>query len=441
ADYRTTGITRVFMTIDTNTSAGQTERLRFGVRGMTCASCVRRVERALSTVEGVSNASVNLATEQATVDTGTADVETLNAALRAAVDKAGYDLVVPGADGDDDEARDELDRERRAEEQGLRRRMTFALVVAAIEMTWMLLRDGGDLTGFEVGWVQDVPLRVVHPVMFLATLPVQVWAGAQFYRGAWKAARHGVSDMNTLIALGTTAAFGYSTIATFAPGLLEGLHGAVSHPYFEAAAAIIGLVLLGRWLEARAKGQTSAAVRALLDLRPRTARVIEGDEEFEIPVRAVQAGDIVLVRPSEQIPVDGEVVAGESAVDESMLTGESVPVTKTAGSAVFGATMNASGMIRVRATAVGADSALSRIIRLVEEAQTSKAPIQALADRIAAVFVPVVLGIALLTFLGWWLLGPEPALTLGFINAVTVLIIACPCALGLATPTAVMVGL
>ncbi|MEX2373390.1 MAG: heavy metal translocating P-type ATPase, partial [Dehalococcoidia bacterium] len=360
------------------------ERLRFGVRGMTCASCVRRVERALGGVEGVSNAAVNLATEQATVDAGAAlDLD----ALRAAVDRAGYDLVLPGGDGDEDEARDELERERRQDERRLRTRMVFALVVAALEMTWMLARDGGDLLGFTVGWVQDVPLRVVHPLMFALTAPVQFWAGAQFYRGAWKAARHGVSDMNTLIAVGTSAAFGYSVVATFAPGLLAGIHGAEAHTYYEASAAIIGLVLLGRWLEARAKGQTSSAVRALLDLRPHLARVIEtgddGEQEFEIPVRAVQAGDTVLVRPSEQIPVDGEVIDGESAVDESMLTGESVPVTKTAGASVFGATMNTNGLLRVRATAVGADSALARIIRLVEEAQTSKAPIQALADRIA----------------------------------------------------------
>ncbi len=413
------------------------ERLRFAVRGMTCASCVRRVERALDGVEGVSRASVNLATEQATVEASGVDLET----LRRAVDHAGYDLLLPGADRDEDEARDDLEHERRAEERKLRDRMVFSLVVAALTMTWMLLRDGDAITGVEVGWAQDVPLRIVHPLMFLVTLPVQFWAGAQFYRAAFKAARHGVSDMNTLIAVGTSAAFGYSVIATFAPGLLEGVHGAESHTYYEASAAIIGLVLLGRWLEARAKGRTSAAVRALIDLRPQTARVIEDGEPFEIPVRAVQVGDVVLVRPSEQIPVDGEVIEGSSAVDESMLTGESVPVSKAPGDLVFGATMNATGLIRVRATAVGADSALARIIQLVEEAQTSKAPIQALADRIAGIFVPIVLVIAAVTFAAWWALGPEPAFTIAFINAVTVLIIACPCALGLATPTAVMVGL
>ena len=423
--------------IDPNTPAS-TGRFRFAVRGMTCASCVRRVERALGEVEGVSRASVNLATEQATVEAGQGvDVDR----LRRAVDQAGYDLLLPGAGQDEDDARDELERERRAEEGRLRNRMVFALTVAALLMTWMLLRDGGGVVGMEVGWVQEIPLRVVHPLMFVFTLPVQVWAGATFYRAAFKAARHGVSDMNTLIAIGTSAAFGYSVVATFAPDLLEGVHGAESHTYYEASAAIIGLVLLGRWLESRAKGRTSSAVRALIDLRPQLARVIEDGEPFEIPVRAVQVGDVVLVRPSEQIPVDGEVVEGTSTVDESMLTGESVPVAKGPGDAVFGATLNTTGLLRVRATAVGADSALARIIRMVEEAQSTKAPIQGLADRIAAVFVPVVIVIAALTFAGWWAFGPEPAFTLAFVNAVTVLIIACPCALGLATPTAVMVGL
>ncbi|MDA0815259.1 MAG: heavy metal translocating P-type ATPase [Chloroflexi bacterium] len=423
------------MTTDTPSASG--ERMRFAVRGMTCASCVRRVEQAIGKVEGITHASVNLATEQATVDAaGPIDVDL----LRRAVDQAGYDLFLPSEGQDEDAARGQMEQERHAEERRLLTRVIFSLAVAALLMTWMLLRDGA-VIGLDVAWAQDVPLRYVHPAMFLLAAPVQFWAGATFYRGAFKAARHGVSDMNTLIAVGTSAAFGYSVVATFAPGLLDGIHGAASHTYYEASAAIIGLVLLGRWLEARAKGRTSAAVRALIELRPQLARVIEDDEEFEIPVRAVQAGDIVLVRPGEQLPVDGEVVEGESAVDESMLTGESVPVTKRPGDEVFGATMNATGMLRIRATAVGADSALARIIRLVEEAQTSKAPIQALADRIASVFVPVVLVIAAFTFAGWWAFGPEPAFTLGVVTAVTVLIIACPCALGLATPTAIMVGL
>ncbi|GMU40854.1 MAG: copper-translocating P-type ATPase [Chloroflexota bacterium] len=414
------------------------ERLRFGVRGMTCASCVRRVEKALGGVEGVSSAAVNLATEQATVEAPAGlDVQ----ALRAAVDRAGYELVLPDAGEDEDAQYDSLERERRAEESRLRVRMTFALAVAALTMTWMLLRHGGMTVGLEIGWVQDVPLRVANPLQFLITLPVQVWAGAQFYQGAWKVGRHGSTDMNTLIATGTSAAFLYSTVATFAPGVFSAVHGLEPEVYFDTSAAIIGLVLLGRWLEARAKGRTSEAVRALIALRPQLARVLEDGVEYEIPVRAVQAGDVVIVRPSEQIPVDGEVIEGHSAVDESMLTGESVPVEKAPGTPVFGATMNTTGLLRVRATAVGSDSALARIISLVEEAQTSKAPVQALADRISSVFVPVVLVIALGVLGAWWAFGPEPRLTLAILNAVTVVIIACPCALGLATPTAIMVGL
>ncbi|MDA0271446.1 MAG: Cu(2+)-exporting ATPase [Chloroflexi bacterium] len=415
-----------------------TERLRFGVRGMTCASCVRRVEKALGTIEGVSGAAVNLATEQATID-APAGLDLV--ALRAAVDRAGYELVLPDAGDDEDSQQDSLERERRAEEQRLKVRMIFALGVAAITMTWMLLRHGGMTVGWEIGWVQDAPLRIVNPLQFLITLPVQVWAGAQFYRGAWKIGRHGATDMNTLIAVGTSAAFIYSTVATFAPQVFASVHGLEAEVYFDTAAAIIGLVLLGRWLEARAKGRTSEAVRSLIALRPQLARVLEDGTEYEIPVRAVQVGDIVIVRPSEQIPVDGAVVEGHSAVDESMLTGESVPVEKEPGTSVFGATMNTTGLLRVRATAVGADSALARIIGLVEEAQTSKAPVQALADRISSVFVPIVLVIALVVLGGWWAFGPEPRLTLAILNAVTVVIIACPCALGLATPTAIMVGL
>ncbi|MBM4410341.1 MAG: copper-translocating P-type ATPase [Chloroflexi bacterium] len=412
------------------------ERLRFGVRGMTCASCVRRVERALTSVEGVAAASVNLATEQATVDAPAGvDVE----ALRVAVDRAGYDLRMPDAGEDEDAARHTLEAERARESVDLARRAAVSLVIAAGLMTWMVIHTYG-VTWFGWHWIHDVSLDLTNGLQFIAALPVVTWAAWPILRAAWKVGRHGSSDMNTLIAVGTLTAFIYSTVVTFAPDIVAA-GGIGLSVYYDTATAIVGFVLLGRWLEARAKGQTSEAIRALLALRPQTARVLEGGQEFEIPARAVQPGDIVLVRPSEQLPVDGEVVEGSSAVDESMLTGESLPVAKTPGDPVFGATMNTTGLLRVRATAVGADSALARIVRLVEEAQTSKAPVQALADRVAAVFVPVVFVIAAATLLGWWALGPEPSLTLGILNAVTVLIIACPCALGLATPTAVMVGL
>ena len=400
--------------------------IRFDVRGMTCASCVRRVERALEGVEGVAAASVNLATEEATVHLLDVPVE----ALRAAVDRAGYDLTVAG---DDDEARDSLEALRRADYELLRRKTIFAGVVAGFLVGFMALTHLSDT-------VDDVPRWFLHPAFFALALPVQFWAGRQFYMGAWRIGRHGSTDMNTLIAAGTSAAFAYSMIATFAPAVFDSVEGLDAAVFFDTSSAIIFFVLLGRMLEARAKGQTSEAVRELIALRPQTARILEDGEEYEIPVRAVQLGDVVIVKPGEQIPIDGEIVEGSAAVDESMLTGESVPVDKTPGDDVFGATMNTTGLLRIRATAVGSDSALARIIRLVEEAQGSKAPIQGLADRIAAVFVPMVFAVAALTLLAWLVFGPEPALTFGILNAVAVLIVACPCALGLATPTAIMVG-
>ncbi len=405
------------------------EVMRLGIRGMTCASCVRRVERALGNVPGVDEATVNLATEEASIAShATIPFD----ALRAAVEKAGYEVRLPGES--ELEASDALEAERRVEYAALKSRTIFALGIAALTMIAMALHANID-------WMHhNIPLRWLNPALFLVTLPVQFWAGWRFYEGAWKVGRHGSSDMNTLIALGTSAAFGYSAAATFAPQWFASAEGIGTPVYYDTSSAIIGFVLLGRLLEARAKGQTTASVRSLIALRPKLARVIEDGQEFEIPVSAVQPGDLVVVRPAEQIAVDGHVVEGESAVDESMLTGESVPVVKRIGDTVFGATLNGTGLLRVRATAVGADSALARIIRLVEDAQGSKAPIQRLADRIAAVFVPAVMAVAALTFLGWWLFGPEPRLTYGLLNAVAVLIIACPCALGLATPTAIMVG-
>ncbi|MDA0351263.1 MAG: heavy metal translocating P-type ATPase [Chloroflexi bacterium] len=401
--------------------------LRFDVRGMTCASCVRRVEKALSSVDGVTAARVNLATEEASIEAAGVPLD----ALRAAVDRAGYDLLV--SDREDEGARDRLEAERRAEYELLRRKTIVAGVIAGFLVGFMALNHF-------IGAFHDIPRWFLHPLFFALAVPVQFWAGWQFYAGTWRVGRHGATDMNTLIAVGTSAAFGYSIVATFLPQVFESVEGLEGAVFFDTSSAIIFFVLLGRLLEARAKGRTSDAVRALIALRPQTARVIEDGEEYEIPVRAVQAGDIVLIRPGEQIPVDGEVTEGTSAVDESMLTGESVPVAKHAGEDVFGATLNTSGMLKVRATAVGADSALARIIKLVEDAQGSKAPIQGLADRIASIFVPVVFGIAALTLVAWLVFGPDPALTFGILNAVAVLIVACPCALGLATPTAIMVG-
>ena len=413
---------------ESQTTETASRELRLPIRGMTCASCVRRVEGALADVPGVESASVNLATEEATVTT----TGTPLPALREAVGRAGYELWLPGEGADAAEAVDRLEAERRADYEALRVRVLFAGAAAVFlvsAMFWMRLPL---LDGVRDGFW--------HVLFFAVATPVQFWAGRRFYTLALGAARHRTTDMNTLVALGTSAAFGYSVLATFAPGLFESAAGLKANVYYDTAAAIIALVLTGRLLEARAKAETSAAVRRLIALRPRLARVLEDGQEYEIPIAAVQSGDIVVVQPGEQLPVDGEVIAGASAVDEAMLTGESMPVPKHEGDAVYGATLNTTGALQLRATTVGADSALSRIIRLVEEAQGSKAPIQSLVDRVAAVFVPAVIGAALLTLLVWWAFGPEPALTFALINAVTVLIVACPCALGLATPTAIMVG-
>jgi Cu+-exporting ATPase len=269
---------------------------------------------------------------------------------------------------------------------------------------------------------------------------VQFWAGWRFYRGAWQVARHRSTDMNTLIAVGTSAAYFYSIVATFWPDIIETAPGVSADVYFDTAAVIVGLILLGRWLEARAKGQTSAAIKRLMGLRAKTARLWRDGEEQDVPIEDVVPGDVIVVRPGEKLPVDGVVLEGRSAVDESMLTGESLPVEKGPEDEVFGATINMTGSFRFRATKVGKDSALSQIIRLVQEAQGSKAPIQRLADLIASYFVPIVFGIALSTFVVWWIFGPAPAITFALLNTVAVVIIACPCALGLATPTAIMVG-
>lgn len=401
--------------------------LRFSVRGMTCASCVRRVEKALDSVDGVKVARVNLASEEATIEPVDISIE----ALRDAVDRVGYDLIV--SDREDEAARDRIDAQRGFEYELLRRKTIVAGTIAGCLIGFMALSHLLDV-------FHDIPLWLRHPVFFVLALPVQFWAGHEFYKGAWRIGRHGSTDMNTLIAVGTSAAFGYSVIATFIPQIPESVDGLEASVFFDTSSAVIFFVLFGRLLEMRAKKRTADAIRELMALRPKRARVLEDGEEFQIPIRAVQTGDVLLVKPGEQIPVDGDVLEGTSTVDESMLTGEAIPVVRQPGDNVFGGTTNTSGMLKLLATAVGADSALARIIQLVEEAQSSKAPIQALADRISNVFVPFVFSLAVVTLLLWWLLGPSPALTIGLLNAVTILIVACPCALGLATPTAIMVG-
>jgi Cu+-exporting ATPase len=394
---------------------------------MHCASCVTRVEKALLSVEGVESAQVNLATERATVSL-LGDVEL--SALKTNVAAAGYELsreVDTTAEEDDAET-----QARVREERALRNRMVFSLAIGAV---LMVLAQSMDIPG-----LSEVRRGYINVISLALATPVQLWAGWTFYKGAWQVGRHRSTDMNTLIAAGTSAAYFYSIVATFWPGVIETADGVEAHVYYETASIIIGLILLGRWLESRAKRQTSAAIKRLIGLRAKTARVVRDGHETDIPIEDVVPNDIVMVRPGEKTPVDGIVVEGYSAVDESMLTGESIPAEKRAGDDVFGGTMNKTGSFRFRATKVGKDSALSQIIRLVQEAQGSKAPIQRLADVIASYFVPIVIAIAACTFGVWLIFGPEPAIAFALLNAVAVLIIACPCALGLATPTAIMVG-
>ncbi|MBO2519361.1 MULTISPECIES: heavy metal translocating P-type ATPase [Limnochorda] len=399
----------------------QGARARLGIVGMTCANCSARVERALARLPGVITATVNLATEQATV---TFDPTQLGVDdLRKAVEAAGYQAY-PLADG----APEASDAEKAAREQEIRRQQRafgLAALFSAPLLLGMILHMAGVGGGLSQllnnGWVQ-----------FLLATPVQFGAGWQFYKDAYVNLRGRNANMSVLVALGTSAAYGYSLAALLWPEL--GIPGY----YFETSAVLITLVLLGKLLEARAKGQTSEAIRKLMGLQPRTARVIRDGETLELPIDQVQVGDRVVVRPGERVPVDGRVVEGHSSVDESMLTGESLPVDKGPGDEVVGGTINKQGSFTFEATRVGAGTTLAQIIRIVEEAQASKAPIQRLADRVSQVFVPAVVGLSLLAFAGWYLTTGD--LTASILAMTAVLVISCPCALGLATPTAIMVG-
>jgi P-type Cu+ transporter len=383
-------------------------RHALAISGMTCATCALRVERALAAAPGVVRVEVNLATNRGSVE-GTAE-ELRPADLIAAVRRAGYEAQLLTGDR-------ERDREIAAAEarrmQSASRRLAVAVVLSAPFLAPMI---GVTLPG----WLQ----------LALAT-PVQFLIGARFYVGAWKAVRGRMGNMDLLVALGTSAAYFYSLYLLLARSAGTGL-------YFDSAAVVIALVTAGKWLEARAKRSTTEQIKALLSLRPQRARVVRGEEEIEIPANAVAVGDVVVVRPGERLPVDGVVIGGHSEVDESLLTGESLPVAKVAGDKVTGGSINGHGLLRLETTAVGNESTLSRIIALIEGAQAKKAPVQHLVDRVAGVFVPVVLAISVAAFLGWWLIAGE--FTPGLIAAVSVLVIACPCALGLATPTALMVG-
>ena len=491
---------------------GPGERIDLPITGMTCAACANRIERTLSKAPGVSKAAVNLATARATVHydpattgaralidrvkdagygtgetataefivddserpsgsaaplerelshipgvvSGTFNLATMQvrveyvpastevARIRAGIEAFGYRVRdIPNARGGISAEESETSA-RRAEFVGLQRRFWIAAVLSAPVL--VIAMSHGRVPYFNVPWIAWLELAL--------TTPVVVYCGAQFYRGAWAAFRHRAADMNTLIAVGTGAAFVYSVLATVFPSLFATQVGAMSMSqagrampsvYYEAASVIIALILLGRLLEARAKGQTSDAIRRLVGLQARTARVVRSvdgeSREIDIAVEEVIPGDVVLVRPGEKIPVDGQITEGASAVDEAMLTGESLPVDKSAGDEVFGATMNKTGSFRFRATKVGKDTALQQIVKLVQDAQGSKAPIARLADVISGVFTPIVLCIAVATFVAWFLLMPPGTrFAMAFVNAIGVLVIACPCALGLATPTAVMVG-
>ncbi len=422
-------------------SAQPIEIVSFPVEGMTCASCVNRITRFLNKVEGVSDANVNLASETATIryDPSIVDV----AGLVAAVDAAGYVARVEQAATADHradvaeaaEAREERDEASARHVADLRRR----LIVSAV-LTAPLILGLARMT--VAPWL---PAFLTNPWFQLAlATPVQFWVGSIFYAGAFKALRHRSADMNTLIAVGTSAAYFYSLATILFPSFFVaaglGMDGEALPMYFDTSAAIITLILLGRFLEARARSHTSDAIRRLIRLAPRTARVVRGGAEVDVAIADVCVGDIVRVRPGETIAVDGVVVEGVSGVDESMITGESLPVSKRAEDLVIGGTLNTTGTLTFRATRVGADTVLARIIRLVSEAQGSRAPIQRLADTVTGYFVPAVLGLAAFTFVVWYVFGPQPAFNLALLNTVAVLIIACPCALGLATPTSIMVG-
>ena len=395
---------------------------RIPVSGMTCAACSARVQRTLQKQPGVADATVNLMLANATVtfDPAVVSPETLVAAI---VD-AGYGAEIPTADRSAFEEQEARDAATAAEFSALRSKAiaSGAIGLAAMAaMPWM----------HHIHWAPWA--------LLVLTTGVMVTAGAHFYTRAWAGLRHGATDMNTLIAVGTGAAYLYSVIATVAPGFFTS-RGVPADVYYEAVILIIAFILTGNAFEARAKRNTAVALRALVQLQPRTARVVRAGEEKDVAIEHVMSGDTVVVRPGERIPVDGVITRGESAVDESMLTGESMPVAKGVGDRVIGATINGTGSFQLRATTLGADSVLAQIVKLMRDAQGTRAPIQHLADRISAVFVPSVMGLAVLTFLAWWFLAETAPLVRGFAAAVSVLIIACPCAMGLAVPTAVMVA-
>ena len=433
-----------------NSAAANAQRCDLPILGMHCAACATRIEKALNKTPGVQNAGVNYATGRATVhfDPRATDAEK----LRDAVQSAGYDAILPqAADAStresatgENEPESVAEAESQARQKEYQRQKQQFIIALVLTIPVAFLAMAGHIVP-SLEKPLDFPGRAW--VELALTTPVLFWAGREFFTGAWMSAKHRAADMNTLIAIGTFSAYAYSVVATVAPHLLmsastRGAHAGMNGPgvYYEVAAMVVTLILMGNVLQARANSQTSGAIKALMGLQPNTARVERDGQERDIPIAEVVVGDVVLVRPGEKIPVDGEVLDGASTVDESMLTGEPLPVKKAAGDTVIGATLNKTGSFRLRATKVGRDTVLQQIVRLVQEAQGSKAPIQRLADKVAGVFVPIVICIAIATFVVWFDFAPENRLTMALITFVSVLIIACPCALGLATPTAIMVG-
>jgi P-type Cu+ transporter len=404
-------------------TATERTRLDFPVKGMHCAGCVAKVERALRGLEGVAEANVNLATERATVWVGPGAPGL--PAMRQAVEGVGYTIPTEIARTAESE---KSDRAARAAED---RRLRLKVWVGAVLSVPVLIGSMHEVFPWAPAWLANPWL------LWALTTPVQFWVGGQFHAGFIRELRHRSASMDTLVSLGTNAAYFFSVAVTLWP---HAFMAAGAMHYFEASALLMTFLVTGRWLEARARGGTSEAIRRLVALAPRTARVVRAGREDDVAIGEVAVGDLVRVRPGERVAVDGEVVEGTSSVDESMLTGESMPVAKEPGSSVVGGSVNRTGSFTFRATRVGASTVLAQIIRLVEEAQGSKAPIQRLADRVASIFVPIVLVIAALTFLVWLWLGPSPSFVYALTNAVGVLVIACPCAMGLATPTAIMVG-
>ncbi|HEV8176142.1 MAG TPA: heavy metal translocating P-type ATPase, partial [Gemmatimonadales bacterium] len=440
-------------------SSGTLQTIRIPVTGMTCAACQSRVQRTLQKQEGVTDASVNLMMKSATVTYDPAMV--MPERLVETIRETGYGAELASPDQTAFEEQEARDRGQEEEFTQLRRKATVSGIAGVVAMiVSMPLMTAGEhpadgvvadpfmrwlmdaLTpGLRAAapWLYSIPGPVISYTLLAVTLGVMLWAGRHFYIRAWAAFRHHSADMNTLVAIGTGAAFLYSVLATVYPGFFL-RRGMAADVYYEAVILIIALILTGNAFEARAKKRTSAALRALVHLQPRTARVLRDGEEIDVPVETVVTGDTVVVRPGERVPVDGAVSSGESAVDESMLTGESLPVSKRPGDRVIGGTINRTGAFRFAATTIGADSVLAQIVRLMRDAQGSRAPIQRLADQISGVFVPIVLSIAIATFVVWFVTAETAPAVRAFAAAVAVLIIACPCAMGLAVPTAVMVS-